>query len=117
MWRRLAARITSKRKAIAPIKDTTRATVAWLQNLPNTSHTFFHRTCEFPLKPITPMAVVAPLAEKSRPTITASRVKMISPGATLLFPPRFARARTRESAAYAHATAFATTKYLNQIAQ
>ncbi|POO02377.1 hypothetical protein TorRG33x02_021610 [Trema orientale] len=102
---------TSKRKAIAPSRETTKAAAAWSQNLPNTLHTFFHFTCEFPWYPIRPMATAAPLLEKSSPAMTKSPMttKRLRP---LLFPPRFPSERIREIAAYEHAMACATTKYL-----
>ncbi|GMN46507.1 hypothetical protein TIFTF001_015700 [Ficus carica] len=111
--KRLAASTMSKRNAIAPSNETTRAAAAWSQNLSKVLHTFFHCTCEFPSKPSKPMAAAAPLAEKSSPMITASMMTIRSP--EMLFPSRFANERTRENAAYEHATAFATTKYLSRI--
>lgn len=58
------------------------------------------------------MAAAAPLEEKSSAIISASTTTTTSP--MMPFPSRFASEKTRESAAYKHAMAFATTKYLSE---
>ncbi|KAF7837871.1 CASP-like protein 1D1 [Senna tora] len=57
--------------------------------------------------------MVAPLAENSNATIIASPniINALNNNPLLPPPPRFATATTRDTAAYAHAIAFATTKY------
>lgn len=66
---------------------------------------------------MTPIAAEAPLAEKSSATIVRSRaITSIEEHAQfLLLPPIFRAGNAIDVAAYAHAIAFTTTKYLSLI--
>lgn len=98
------------RNANDPSSEIKKEAAPWSQNLPNTLHTLFQRTCEFPCLPSKPTAKAAPLAEKSKATINASSKVANAPNTLLLCP--FPRAIRRDNVAYAHAVTFATTKYL-----
>lgn len=94
-----------------PRKESAREAAIWWQKVLNTLQTSFHPTCEFPFCPRTPTAAAAPLAEKRSPTMCKSRT--VSASAHPSFPFRLTIVdRTRDAAAYAHATVFDTTKYL-----
>lgn len=102
---------TNPRKESDPRKDSAREATKWWQKESNTLQTFFHSTCEFPYWPRTPTAVAAPLAEKRSPTMCKSRT--ITANTLPPFPLRPSIVTsTRDIAAYEHAIAFDTTKYL-----
>ncbi|KAK6937434.1 B-box-type zinc finger [Dillenia turbinata] len=98
---------TSKRKTQEPRRDNAPETSMMLQNLWKSLHTLRHCTCEFPLRPMTPMLAAAPFAEKSRPMMTTSRMMIIKVIALSPFGERMEN--SREIAAHEHATAFDTT--------
>lgn len=112
--RRLKApRTTRNRKLREPRSDSAREVATRWQNVSNTSHTCFHCTCEFPLYPMSPMAAAAPFAEKRSPTMITSSMSRVSTVPLLLLLPAANESKV-EAAAYEHAMAFDTTKYLNK---
>uniref|UniRef100_A0A9I9CPH4 Uncharacterized protein n=1 Tax=Cucumis melo TaxID=3656 RepID=A0A9I9CPH4_CUCME len=96
---------------MAPARERRAEAATCLQNLPNISHTLFHRTCEFPSYAITPMAMAAPAPEESSATDTVSRT-MTSKVNTLLLPFLLLNVSISDNNPYKLAITFVAKKYL-----
>lgn len=110
-WSLMEESTARDRNDVAPMRERRREAAPWRQNLPKTLQTLFQLRWEFPCQPMMPTAAAAPKPENNSAAVRMS-ITIVADLIKLLLLPLFES--TNEMAAYEHAIAFTTTKYLKR---